>query len=140
MTYGRAAAILLPGIVALVFAQLVMVPKLEALWRVVEVDSKGSYLDTYFMRPLHSFQPWYLPFAISGIVLFFTALELGWKSWRRWRSLAMTLMLVVFNTALLIAIVSMAVAALVVGPAAAKTLARKSMQNPVPQSQKSELR
>lgn len=138
MTYGRAVAILLPGIFALVFAQIVMMPKLEASWRVVEDDSKGSKLDTYFMGPLSSLESWYLPFIISGIFLFFTALELGWKSWRHWRSLAMTLILVVFNIALLIAIVSIAVVALVLGPAAGKALAKKSMQNPVPQIQKPE--
>lgn len=137
MTYGRAVAILLPGFLALVFAQLVFIPKVNAFWNTVADEMNDSYAGGYLLVAFRIVPEW-MPYIIGATILGFTALELGVKAWPRWRSLVTTILVVIFNAVLLFGLVSITITGLLVGPMAGKKMALKKASDtkmPAPDSQ-----
>ena len=127
MTYGRAAAILLPGFLVIIDAQIVLIPKIEYFMKMAVEESRHSTLFRYFLGAT-KFTPEYFPFLLGGIILVFTALELGWRSWSRWRSLMTTVVLVMLNALLVLGLLAIANMGMILALKAGERRAEQKMK------------
>jgi hypothetical protein len=111
-TYLRAGATLIPTVLIWLFAGTVLVPKLEQLWR--DTGLTGSRAQ-WLMDVSDVFHNNFY-FIVTGLLAVLLLVEFRWAAWPRYRRGAVTAVVVLFHTAVLVGITTIATAALLAAP------------------------
>ena len=111
-TYLRAVALLIPTVFIWLFAITFLAPKLEQLWRDTGLTgSKAQWL----MDASDAFKSNFY-FVVAGVVVVLLLLEFRWAAWPRYRRVVVACATLFFHTAVLVAITTIATAALLAAP------------------------
>lgn len=111
-TYLGAGAFLVPALLVWVFANLVMLPRVEKIWEMAGLsDSRAQWLID-LSRGLSN----NLNFVAMGVGAVFVFLELRWSRWPRYRSGTIWTATFLINSAVLIGMVMICICATLAVP------------------------
>ncbi len=127
ITYARAGGFLLPGLLAMMFCRLALIPKLKRFFEITHEQWDRAFVGHSFEQ-ITTFVPGYWPLMMSGLIGIFAVLELRWKRWPRYRGSVVMIMTVLFNAVLLFGLVAIASAMGIAGPQAGMQTAKKATQ------------
>ncbi|MBL9145844.1 MAG: hypothetical protein JNM99_19350 [Verrucomicrobiaceae bacterium] len=127
ITYARAGGFFLPGLLAIVFCRVVLIPKLKRFFELTHEQWDRAFVGHYFEQ-ITTFVPGYWPLMMSGLIGVFAVLELRWKRWPRYRGAVVMITTVLFNAVLLFGLVAIASAMGITGPQAGMQSAKKAAQ------------
>lgn len=115
-TYLRAGAFLIPSLLAWSFAVTFLLPKVQRIWEEAgSTASRAQWFMNYCATLMHS-----IPIALAGIALILFLAEFFWSAWPRYRRVVVACATLLFHTAVLVGITSIAIAACVAAPALAR--------------------
>ena len=115
-TYLGAIALLIPTIFFWLFAVTFLVPKLEQIWQLAGLSgSKAQWL----MDLSHGLKQ-HFHLVVAALAVILLLLEFRWAAWPRYRRTVVACMTLIFHTAVLLGITTIAVAVCLAAPLLAK--------------------
>ena len=115
-TYLRAIVFLIPSALAWSFAGEFLLPRVQLIWRQAGLTASNAQ---WLMDSSSSFTR-SMPYSFAAAFLILVLVEILWSAWPRFRRIVVACATLIFHTAVLADITSIAIAACLAAPLLAK--------------------